>query len=124
MRKSNDCEELLRDVLAEDELRQATLQRALVEMGRVRRRRRSYRRAVVCIPLIGLILISTGRNLLEEKKPIPAEPRTARAEQKVPGTSIRIIDDEQLLELFSGRPVALVGPPGHQQLVLFDEVIN
>ena len=124
MRRNSEQEQLLCDVLADDELRQATLQRALVEMGRVRRRRRIFRRAVVCFPLIVLVAITAGRNVLKEKEPAPAERSMVRVEQKVPGTSIRIIDDEQLLELFNGRPVALVGPPGHQQLVLFDEVIN
>ena len=124
MRRNSEQEQLLCDVLAEDELREATLQRALDEMGRVRRRRRIFRRAVVCLPLILLIAIAVGRNFLEKKKSTRAEPRIVRAEQQVPGTSIRIIDDGQLLELFNGRPVARVGPPGHQQLVLFEELIN
>ena len=125
MKTDKDQEQLLCDVLAEDELRKATLLRGLAEMGRVRRQRRFFRAAaVVCLPLIGLMAIVGSRIFLDPKSSVQAPPRMARVEENVPGTSIRLLNDEQLLELFRGRPVALVGPAGHQRLFLFDEGLN
>jgi hypothetical protein len=42
----------------------------------------------------------------------------------IEGTPIRVIGDEELLGLFQGRPVALLGEAGHQRLVLLDEPVN
>ncbi len=39
----------------------------------------------------------------------------------VPGTSIRLVSDEELLAMFPDRPVALVGPPENRQFVFLDE---
>jgi hypothetical protein len=36
-------------------------------------------------------------------------------------TGVRFLTDDQLLALFPGRPVALIGPAGNQQLVFLDE---
>jgi len=41
--------------------------------------------------------------------------------QKVPGTNIRVVNDEELLAMFPDRPVALVGPPDKRQFVLLDQ---
>jgi hypothetical protein len=37
---------------------------------------------------------------------------------------VRVISDEELFALFPGRSLALVGPPGHQQLVFLDEPVS
>jgi hypothetical protein len=36
-------------------------------------------------------------------------------------TGVRLLTDEQLLAMFPGRPVALIGPAGDQRLVFLDE---
>jgi hypothetical protein len=44
--------------------------------------------------------------------------KEAPAEVQTP--MVQIINDDQLFALFPGRPMALVGTPGHQHLVFFD----
>lgn len=39
----------------------------------------------------------------------------------VPDSPIELIDDAQLLALFPGQTVALIGPPGDQRLLVFQE---
>jgi hypothetical protein len=34
---------------------------------------------------------------------------------------VKVLNDEELLALFPGRPVALIGPPGQQKLIFLDE---
>ncbi len=51
-------------------------------------------------------------------------PSAGQVEEVIPGTSIRVLNDEQLLALFKDRPVALVGQPGNQRLLLLDEPIQ
>jgi hypothetical protein len=36
---------------------------------------------------------------------------------------VKFINDEELLALFPGRPLALVGKPGEQQLVFLDQLV-
>jgi hypothetical protein len=42
----------------------------------------------------------------------------------IAGTTIRVLTDQELLDLFQGHPVALVGTPGKQKLIIFDAVHN
>ncbi len=35
--------------------------------------------------------------------------------------AVRFISDEELLALFPGRSLALIGPPGHKELVFLDQ---
>jgi hypothetical protein len=51
----------------------------------------------------------------------PATASPTDRPKTIEGTPIRVIGDEELLALFQGRPVALLGEPGHQRLVLLDE---
>jgi hypothetical protein len=48
-------------------------------------------------------------------------PAAQPAVQTVPGTNIRLVSDEELLAMFPGRPVALVGPPEDRKFVFLDE---
>ena len=122
-----EADELLADMLAdENRLRETTLQRGLAEMHRVRKRRHTMRVTVaVCLPVLVLAAtiyvrdLSTNRNSTHDT-PLPI----TQIEKTIRGTSIRVLNDEELLDLFNGRPVALIGPAGHQQLILFDEVPN
>lgn len=47
----------------------------------------------------------------------PPSPTTPKAER----SEIKFIDDEQLLALFPDRSVALIGKPGHQELLFLNE---
>ena len=43
------------------------------------------------------------------------------SDKTIPGTSIRVVNDDELMAMFPNRPVALVGPPERRQFVLLDE---
>jgi hypothetical protein len=47
------------------------------------------------------------------------EPKRAVTENR-PAATVKRISDEELLALFPGRSLALIGPPGHQELVFLD----
>ena len=124
MKRNDEREELLADVLAnEAELRNATLEAGLQEVGRVCRRRRAMRAVTIgAMPVVISAAIICVREMLSNgEKPGDLSLHIARADELIPGTPIRVVNDEQLLELFQGQAVALVGQPGHQQLLLFDE---
>ena len=125
MKKETD--ELLTDVLAEEtQLREKTLELGLDQVRRVRRRRHTMRVAgAICLPILVLAAAIRVRDFSATKNPTPgAVAHVTEAEKTIPGTSIRVLNDEELLELFKGRPVALIGPAGHQQLIVFDEIPN
>ena len=125
MKDDIECNELLADVLAkETQLKSTTLDLGLAEMRRVRRRRRATRAVITCVPILLLAAICIRQFSTRSISSGNAGLRGAQLEETIPGTSIRVVNDEQLLELFKGRPVALVGPAGHQRLIVFDEAAN
>jgi hypothetical protein len=119
-----EADELLADVLAADVTwRAGTLDRGLAEMKRVRRARR---RARVTAIVAGPLALVAGLLLFRESPKSVRRPPSpvVKAETVIPGTSIRVLDDDELLALFKGRPVALVGPADRQRLLLLDEAAN
>ena len=110
---------LLHDVLADGrDVRSESLQAGLSAL----RDRRVSRRVSYALSLILLPLAIASMVLYRNVKPQSA-PAVAQAARKIPGTEIRVLTDDQLLEFFKGRPVALVGPPGDQHLIVFDETV-
>ena len=125
MKTPLEHEELLRDVLAEaEDTRALTLNQGLVALRRARARRRVGQLTLAAASVWVLAILSGS---LIYRGPTPpttrSEPATAAVEppKRIAGTPIRIISDEELLSLFQGRPVALLGEPGQQRLVLLDE---
>jgi hypothetical protein len=121
--KRDDQLKLLGDVLAdESDLRNATLQAGCAALRRRKSQRLIMRITLMLIlPLAAAVMITRpfDRTAKRDPRPIAASPQ-----ETVPGTNIRVLTDEQLLDMFKGRPVALVGPPGNQRLILFDETAN
>ena len=116
-------ERLLTEVLAgESDVREASLQAGLSALRRRRVRRSTARAVTLLVPL----LLAAGLIGLRMNRSPENEPRPARVsmEETIPGTRIHVLTDEQLLDLFKGRPVALIGPPGNQQLLLLDQFPN
>jgi hypothetical protein len=122
MKTPTDNDELLADVLADDtDLRTSTLQAGLATVRRRRRARRVRTATLVLAPLLAIAALVFQR--LHQPRPGPEKILSAaQPAPTVEGTDIRILTDEELLALFKGRPVALIGSPGHQQLILFDEM--
>lgn len=123
MKTPTNQTELLADVLAEEEeaLRTSTLECGLSALRQRRRLRRIRTAALMALPLI-VIAAMFAPALILQRRPVPSIAAVNPPPAMVEGTAIRIISDEELLALFKDRPVALVGRPGHQQLVLLDEL--
>ncbi len=122
-------QDLLTAALAEaeaDDFRSASLERTLKFVRKRRRTRRLLRAAAATVCLATLAATAIWRR--GEGQPIPppshAPHLAAAAVPTVPGTSIRVLSDDDLLALFPGRPVALLGPAHDRQLVFLDEPRN
>jgi hypothetical protein len=129
---------LLDELLSDDpldQLRAATLEQGL----QVVRRRRRLRRVARTSAWIGMLAaLAVAIPALFRSQPAydhatqPTVPETvaiAQIELAPPAESqdemgVHYLTDEQLLALFPGRPVALIGPPGDQRLVFLDEPIH
>ena len=123
--KRHEADRLLSELLAGDAL--SGFRRASLEEGLalIRRRRRARRAGRWCV--LALLPLAFGAGVLWSW---PARVRPVSAARShapgVPGQtastgSVRIINDEELMALFAGRPLALVGRPGHQQLLFLDQ---
>jgi hypothetical protein len=132
MKKRVEHEELLADVLGENEpCRTPILERGLAALRRARTRRRAARLVLTVAPLLLLAAM-----MLWQSQPGPAPriatppdlspipPAPAQVAKTIEGTPIRLLSDEELLGFFKHRPVALLGEPGHQRLILFDEALQ
>jgi hypothetical protein len=131
MKKRVEHEELLADVLAENEPCRATiLERGLAALRRARTRRRAARLILTVAPLLLLaaMLWQSQRGPAPRIATTPdistIPPAPAQVAKTIEGTPIRVLSDEELLAFFKHRPVALLGGPGHQRLILFDEALQ
>ena len=117
---------LLKEILADEQLsklRHASLTQGLDTMRRARRRHRAQRVGTLALLPVLLIMALTLHKPMEESTSKPSTSGTQRANvaSAQPNESgVKIISDEELFALFPGRSVALVGKPGHQQLVFLD----
>ena len=115
------------ELLAGDErsdFRRASLEQGLAFIRRRRRARRVGRWCILALlpPALGAAIFFSRPSGPEVRPVSVGQSHAPRiSDQIAKAGSIRIIDDEQLLGLFSGRPLALVGQPGHQQLLFLDE---
>src|SRR5207244_3470686 len=123
---------LIADLLTdESDLRESTLQHGLMLSRRKRQRRRVGRASLWILPVVliaatVLLQVRHERDWRAHIRPPSAFAINAAAQppRVIEGTSVRILSDAELLDLFKGRPVALVGPPGKQTLLFLDERPN
>ena len=122
--KHHHQDRLLNEIL--DGKRLETLRHATLEsgLGALRRRRQKRRIAQVCmlasLPLIALamLLLYTQSRVQSVVKSDPASLPLAVGRNASP--QIKLLTDEELFALFPNRSMALVGKPGHQQLIFLD----
>ncbi len=110
-----DQDRLLRELLADENvehLREASLARGL-SLLHARRKRRALVSAVAASTAVAALLAL----LAPKHGPQPAGPPMAPVSST---STVKIIDDQQLLALFPDRTVALIGAPGNRKLVFFD----
>jgi hypothetical protein len=125
--KTPERDELLDEILSGDNasnLRETSLDRTLQAVCRQQRLHHTIR-GVGAVAIVGLVAsVVWGRHRLSQQPQIATGSQNAgqvEAAKTVPGTSIRVINDDELLAMFPGRPVALVGGPENRQFVLLDE---
>jgi hypothetical protein len=124
---------LLKGILADDSLE--TLRRRSLAQGQAITRRRRYRalwaKAGLCSAMVlgalGLLLSGAPRSRTASPVARGPAPTGALALAKAataslqPPAAVRFLSDDELLALFPGRPLALVGPPGHKTLLFLDQ---
>ncbi len=121
--KRSPQNQLLTDILAENDL--SDLKRASLQSGlAVLRQRRERRRTTRALALAALPVLLAGGILVERSvrdsylREQQQQRVTALAASKP--NSVQLINDEELFALFPNRSLALVGKPGHQELVFLD----
>ncbi|MEO5960781.1 MAG: hypothetical protein ABIR80_16850 [Opitutaceae bacterium] len=112
--KRADQDRLLTGILEDEKL--AALRRSslagMLAASRARGRRRTAVRAAASVTVLcSLVFLASRRSEII----LPTGPVIAPTVSRV-----KFIDDEQLLALFPGRSVALIGPPGNQKLLFLD----
>ncbi len=126
MNRPSPTDRLLAEVLADvadDKFRNATLQNGVRQMRRKYARRRAWRASATgALLLIAAAWLTHQASRTTPQPAVSSVQNQGAGERFVKGTSVQIITDEQLLDLFKGRPVALVGAPGRQKLVLLDQL--
>jgi hypothetical protein len=120
--KRPDEDKFLNDLLSGERfeaLREATLAQGLGALRRRRRLQAAQRCILVCLPIVAAVIvvlkIASPPGRVASNAPAAPPPTAANPDNKV-----KIINDDELFALFPNRPMALVGKPGHQQLVFLD----
>lgn len=132
--KTSKWDSLLEDLLSGEETAQcrvSSLQQTLAAVRGFQRRRRARRMAAFAALPMALAIACLVAHL-----PGPAQQRTSNmtlspvtattdtavaAAGVAPTAVVRFISDDELLDLFPGRPVALIGSPGRQRFVFLDQ---
>jgi hypothetical protein len=119
--KCSEQDRLLREILEDGEaasFRAVSLARGVAFL---QRRKRRNRLAQVCAMSVlpGLLVLTLV--LHPASRPAAAPPQVRAAAAPPADTAkVKIITDEELFALFPNRALALIGSPGHQQLVFLD----
>ncbi|HWV99761.1 MAG TPA: hypothetical protein VNZ64_08735 [Candidatus Acidoferrum sp.] len=121
-------ERLLKETLTGDEVsgfRQTTLELGLRALKTRQKRRAAVRVCIVCsLALVfgGEIVRESVMRLSARRDSVETLPQASTATAPAPsGTDeVKFISDNELMALFPDRAVALIGKPGHQQLVFLD----
>ena len=123
--KTGDRDQLLNQVLGGDDLepfRQASLETGLASLRHRRRRRRVAQVWVVACSVF-FVGLAVFRQYLPNRAAgnMTRLPHSSAVSISDNSPGPKIITDEELFALFPGRAMALVGKPGHQQLVFLDQ---
>ena len=111
------------DAISDDAFREQTLR---VSLHALRRRKRASLASRVLLALIPPVALAAF--FLSRSAPVPAAPEQvatdappAKAVAAAPESQIKILTDDELLAIFTNRPVALIGEKGHRTFVFLDE---
>jgi hypothetical protein len=124
--KRHERDQLLNEILGSDEVsgfRQASLEQGLAAFRKARSRRRTLRTgALVVLPALLAAAVLIHQRPTSSVSSVRSAPVARQIATTSPATSsVKFITDEELFALFPDRSLALIGPPGHQQLVFLDQ---
>ena len=122
--------ELLNEAFGDDSFKQQTLQQTLGYL-----RTRAQRRRVLATSAAGLVLILAFVWALPNRhekvelrasapflpQPVAINPAQSEDAPVVPGTSIRVLSDEELMKMLPDRAMAIVGTGDERQVVFLDD---
>ena len=114
-----DRNELWRDALddvAARDFQAASLERALAESRRVRRRRRVARAGVA----LAIVLATSFLTFWQAGNRPELRVRIATTSPVKARPAVKFLSDQDLFALFPGQPLALFGPADDRQLVFLD----
>jgi hypothetical protein len=126
--KKRPEDDLLNDIFPRSRnLRAATLEQTIFSARQQRQRHKFARVGGVVTLCLGLLLVALNSQINFHDSPMQVAAINSSLANKldfptVPGTSIRIINDEELLKMFENRPVAFIGPPEDRQFIVLDEI--
>ena len=121
--------ELINQAFGNESFKQQTLEHALGYLrGRARHRRIMLTSAALGpLMLAFFLMLPNQREQLELRAsmpllsvPVPAKPAQNEHALVVPGTSIRVLSDEELMQMIPDRAVAIVGTGEDRQIVFLD----
>ncbi len=131
--KSSDHDPILKEILADESLeavRWKSLEQGLA-IARGRKQRVRWAKAGFVVAALGAalwLLVPNKRSLVARDqmtrapvKPTPAHLATVTPDTKGPAP-VRFVSDDELLALFPGRSLAMIGPPGRKTLVFLDQL--
>ena len=127
--KRPEQDRLIGEILTETSLtkfRQASLDHTLTQLRQRQRNKRAFHFCLLAtVPI--LLVIAFWLTISREANPsltaISDVPYSDPSVVAIPATKsapVKPISKEELLALFPGRPLALIGAPGEQQLVFLD----
>ena len=125
--KRSDQDQLLQELLTDEawsKFRGDSLEQTVRAL---RQRQRTRRFARFGLLALAPVLVSLGLwinfrtpNVIVTRQGIAAPPHVVEIMPARPAEPVEQITKEELLALFPGRALALIGPPGEQQLIFFD----
>jgi hypothetical protein len=124
--KNRDDNPLLTEILGGaplDDFRQSSLAFGLKAIRRRRRNHRIARTCAIGLPIIAILLAFLYHDITSpgHRSTLSGTASRLSVSPRLK-TEVQIIDDDQLFALFPDRAVALIGKPGHQQLVFLDQL--
>ena len=122
--KRHEQDQLLNEILAGEEVtefRRTSLARTLGAIQRRKRRRRLLGASALVLPLLLASVLWLNRSAKSPGTPAPVVQAPPAGKAPAEARSVKFITDEELFALFPDRPMALIGPPGRQQLVFLDK---
>ncbi len=120
----SDQDRLLNQILTGEELealRQRSLDRGIASLTQRRRQRALRKGLLACLPLLFASTLLLWRSPDGKHSAVPPTRAVGSNAHTQSPAPVKTITDEELFAMFPNRPMALVGKPGHQEVVFLDQ---